>query len=130
MIKYEVIIYWSDEDEVFVAEVPEFQVYRQDRIMGRNADARAANTETRGLRQHWPRTFLRIIFRWQGELGSEGVQPRQQILVALPAGRLVRTSGHLFKSNSFGLQVGLGVMACRIQMSVSKHVPHYSDVDS
>jgi predicted RNase H-like HicB family nuclease len=23
MIKYEVIIYWSDEDEVFVAEVPE-----------------------------------------------------------------------------------------------------------
>jgi len=23
MIKYEVIIYWSDEDEAFVAEVPE-----------------------------------------------------------------------------------------------------------
>lgn len=23
MIKYEVIIYWSDEDETFVAEVPE-----------------------------------------------------------------------------------------------------------
>ena len=23
MIKYEVIIYWSDEDEAFIAEVPE-----------------------------------------------------------------------------------------------------------
>ena len=24
MIKYEVIIYWSDEDKVYLAEVPEF----------------------------------------------------------------------------------------------------------
>jgi hypothetical protein len=26
MTKYEVIIYWSDEDQVFVAEVPEIPV--------------------------------------------------------------------------------------------------------
>ena len=36
MIKYEVIIYWSDEDAAFVSEVPElFRVARHTAILRR-----------------------------------------------------------------------------------------------
>ena len=48
----------------------------------------------------------------------------------LPARRLGRSGGDLFERLTLGLQIGLSVMACRIEMGVSKHVPDYGDVNA
>jgi predicted RNase H-like HicB family nuclease len=42
MLKYEVIIYWSDEDQAFVAEVPELPGCAAD---GKTYQAALANVE-------------------------------------------------------------------------------------
>ena len=42
MIKYEVIIYWSEEDQAFIAEVPELPGCMAD---GATAQAALANAE-------------------------------------------------------------------------------------
>ena len=42
MLKYEVIIYWSDEDQAFIAEVPELSGCAAD---GKTYQAALANVE-------------------------------------------------------------------------------------
>src|ERR1700693_6054322 len=98
--------------------------------MGRTAGPRASNPEKPVFARYWIRVYLRIICRWGTRLDSERVQPRQEILVALPARRLGRSGGHLFKRLTLRLQIGLGVMACRVQMGVSENVPDHGDIDS
>jgi hypothetical protein len=98
--------------------------------MGRNAGAQASYKDTTVLRNHWICVYLRIISRWRRRLDSERVQPRQEILVVLPARLHCRSGCYLFKRLTLGLQIGLGVMACRIQMGVSKEIPDDCDVDS
>src|SRR5260370_17644695 len=98
--------------------------------MGRNAGTLASNTDTAVRRRRWISVSFRIISRWRRRLDSERVQPRQEILVALPSRRPGRSGGDLFKRLTLGLQIRLGVMARRIQMGVSKHVPDHGDVDA
>lgn len=68
MIRYEVIIYWSDEDEAFVAEVPELAGCMAD---GRTYQEALANVElviqewietAKELRRPIPQPKGRLVF--------------------------------------------------------------------
>ena len=51
MSKYELIIYWSDEDQAFIAEVPELPGYAAD---GKTYKEAVENVE--GIIQEWIET--------------------------------------------------------------------------
>ena len=51
MIRYEVIIYWSDEDQAFIAEVPELPMCAAD---GKTYQEAIANVEV--IIQEWIET--------------------------------------------------------------------------
>ncbi len=68
-VKYEVIIYWSDEDQAFVAEVPELPGCAAD---GPTYEAALANVQT-------------IIAEWietAQELGRPVPEPRGRLMFA------------------------------------------------
>ena len=69
MSKYEVIIYWSDEDESFVAEVPELAGCMAD---GATQQEALANAEV--VIQEWIETAR--------ELGRTIPEPRGQLIYA------------------------------------------------
>jgi predicted RNase H-like HicB family nuclease len=69
MIKYEVIIYWSDEDQSFVAEVPELPGCAAD---GATYGEALANVEV--IIQEWIETAK--------ELGRAIPQPRGRLVFA------------------------------------------------
>jgi len=69
MIKYEVIIYWSDEDQAFVAEVPELPGCAAD---GRTYQEALANVEV--IIQAWIETAQ--------ELGRPIPQPKGRLMYA------------------------------------------------
>jgi predicted RNase H-like HicB family nuclease len=69
MIKYEVIIYWSDEDNAFIAEVPE--------LPGCAADGKTYREALRNVEV--------IIKEWidtAKELGREIPEPRGRLVYA------------------------------------------------
>lgn len=69
MVKYEVIIYWSEEDQAFVAEVPELAGCMAD---GRSYEEALKNVEV-------------IIDEWidtARELGRAIPQPRGRLVYA------------------------------------------------
>ncbi|NLX91836.1 MAG: type II toxin-antitoxin system HicB family antitoxin [Firmicutes bacterium] len=69
MFKYEVIIYWSEEDKAFIAEVPELPGCASD---GQSYQEALANVET-------------VIKEWidtAKELGRTIPQPRGRLLFA------------------------------------------------
>src|SRR6202162_6658777 len=96
--------------------------------MGRTAGPRASNPEKPVFARYWIRVYLRIICRWGTRLDSERVQPRQEILVALPARRLGRSGGHLFQRLTLRLQIGLGVMAFRGPMGGVRDGPDHRGI--
>lgn len=67
--RYEIIIYWSDPDQAFVAEVPELQGCAAD---GPSYGAALAQAEV--VIQHWIETAR--------ELGREIPTPRGRLLYA------------------------------------------------
>jgi predicted RNase H-like HicB family nuclease len=69
MSKYEVIIYWSDEDESFVAEVPELAGCMAD---GATQQEALANAEV--VIQEWIETAR--------ELGREIPEPKGRLIYA------------------------------------------------
>jgi len=69
MTKYEVILYWSDEDGAFVAEVPELPGCAAD---GTTRQEALANAET--VIQEWIETAR--------ELGRPIPEPRGRLLFA------------------------------------------------
>lgn len=69
MIKYGVIIYWSEEDQAFIAEVPELPGCAADGATYREA---LANVEV--VIQEWLETAQ--------ELGRPIIQPRGRLLYA------------------------------------------------
>lgn len=69
MIRYEVIIYWSNEDEAFIAEVPELAGCTAD---GATYQAALANVET--VIQEWIETAK--------ELGRPIPEPKGRLLYA------------------------------------------------
>lgn len=69
MIKYEVIIYWSDEDHAFIAEVPELPGCMADGATYKEA---LANAET--VIQEWIETAK--------ELGRPIPEPKGRLLFA------------------------------------------------
>lgn len=69
MIRYEVIIYWSDEDHAFVAEVPELPGCMAD---GSTYQQALSNVET--VIQEWIETAK--------ELGRQIPQPKGRLLFA------------------------------------------------
>ena len=69
MSKYEVIIYWSDEDESFVAEVPELAGCMAD---GTTQQEALANAEV--VIQEWIETAR--------ELGREIPEPKGRLIYA------------------------------------------------
>ena len=69
MSKYEVIIYWSDEDNAFVAEVPELAGCMAD---GSTYQEALANAET--VIQEWLETAR--------ELGRAIPEPRGRLIYA------------------------------------------------
>ena len=69
MPKYEVIIYWSDEDQAFVAEVPELPGCASD---GQTYQEALANAET--VIQEWVETAK--------ELGRPIPAPKGRLLFA------------------------------------------------
>lgn len=69
MIKYEMIIYWSEEDEAFVVEVPELPGCMAD---GRTYQDAVANAEV--IVQEWIETAV--------ELGREIPAPRGRLVYA------------------------------------------------
>ena len=69
MIKYEIIIYWSHEDEAFVAEVPELPGCMAD---GSTYQEALHNVET--VIQEWMETAQ--------ELGRPIPQPRGRLIYA------------------------------------------------
>ena len=69
LVKYEIIIYWSDEDEAFIAEVPELPGCKAD---GVTYQAALANAEI-------------IIGEWIGtakELGRPIPEPKGRLIFA------------------------------------------------
>jgi predicted RNase H-like HicB family nuclease len=69
MFKYEIIIYWSDEDEAFVAEVPE--------LPGCMADGKTYDEVLENVNQ--------IIKEWieiAKELGREIPKPKGRLIYA------------------------------------------------
>jgi len=69
MIKYEVIIYWSEEDQAFIAEVPELPGCMAD---GASTQEALANVET--IAREWIETAR--------ELGREIPEPRGKLVFA------------------------------------------------
>lgn len=69
MIRYEVIIYWSDEDEAFIAEVPELDGCAAD---GTTYQEALANVEV--IIQEWIETAK--------ELGRSIPQPKGRLAFA------------------------------------------------
>ncbi len=69
MIKYEVIIYWSEEDQAFIAEVPELPGCMAD---GASTQEALANVET--IAREWIETAR--------ELGREIPEPRGKLVYA------------------------------------------------
>ena len=69
MIKYEVILYWSEEDDSFIAEVPELPGCMAD---GANYQAAFANVEK--IAQEWIETAR--------ELGREIPAPKGKLVYA------------------------------------------------
>jgi predicted RNase H-like HicB family nuclease len=69
MIKYEVIIYWSEEDQAFIAEVPELPGCMAD---GSTAQVALANVEV--IAQEWIETAR--------ELGRIIPEPRGKLVYA------------------------------------------------
>ncbi len=69
MIRYEVIIYWSDEDEAFIAEVPELPGCMAD---GPTYQEALANVEV--VIQEWIETAK--------ELGRPIPEPRGRLIFA------------------------------------------------
>ena len=69
MIKYEVIIYWSEEDQAFLAEVPELPGCMAD---GATYQEALANAEV--IIQEWLETAK--------ELGRPIPQPRGRLMYA------------------------------------------------
>ncbi|MBM2811081.1 MAG: hypothetical protein HW416_1840 [Chloroflexi bacterium] len=68
-LKYEVIIYWSDEDKAFVAEVPELPGCAAD-----GETPRAALDQVHVIAQEWIETAR--------ELGRPVPQPKGRLLFA------------------------------------------------
>jgi len=69
MIKYEVIIYWSDEDQAFIAQVPELAGCMAD---GQTYQKALANVEV--VIQEWLETAK--------ELGREIPEPKGRLSYA------------------------------------------------
>jgi predicted RNase H-like HicB family nuclease len=69
MIRYEVIIYWSDEDEAFIAEVPELAGCMAD---GNSYQDALANVEV--VIQEWIETAR--------ELGRPIPEPKGRLIYA------------------------------------------------
>ena len=69
MIRYEVIIYWSDEDKAFIAEVPELPGCAAD---GKTYREALANVE--GVIKEWIETAK--------ELGRPIPQPKGRLVFA------------------------------------------------
>ncbi len=69
MIRYEVIIYWSDEDEAFIAEVPELPGCMAD---GKTYQEALANLEV--IIQEWIETAQ--------ELGRPIPEPKGRLIFA------------------------------------------------
>ncbi len=69
MIRYEIIIYWSEEDKAFVAEVPELAVCMSD---GGTYQEALANTEV--VIQEWIETAR--------ELGRPVPAPKGRLMYA------------------------------------------------
>jgi predicted RNase H-like HicB family nuclease len=69
MIKYEVIIYWSEEDQAFIAEVPELPGCMADGITSQEA---LANVEV--IAREWIETAR--------ELGRKIPEPRGRLVFA------------------------------------------------
>jgi len=69
MIKYEVILYWSAEDEAFIAEVPELPGCMAD-----GATYREALTNVEQIAQEWIETAR--------ELGREIPVPKGKLVYA------------------------------------------------
>ena len=69
MIKYEVIIYWSEEDQAFIAEVPELPGCMAD---GASTQEALGNVET--VAREWIETAR--------ELGREIPEPRGKLVYA------------------------------------------------
>jgi predicted RNase H-like HicB family nuclease len=69
MIRYEVIIYWSEEDQAFIAEVPELSGCMAD---GQNYQEALANVEV--IIQEWIETAK--------ELGRPIPEPKGRLIYA------------------------------------------------
>ena len=69
MLRYEIIIYWSDEDQAFIAEVPELPGCAAD---GETYQAALQNVEV--LMQEWIETAQ--------QLGRIVPQPKGRLLFA------------------------------------------------
>ena len=69
MFRYEVIIYWSDEDQAFIAEVPELPGCMAD---GQTAEEALANAQV--VIQEWIETAK--------ELGRQVPEPKGRLLFA------------------------------------------------
>jgi predicted RNase H-like HicB family nuclease len=69
MIKYEVIIYWSEEDQAFIAEVPELPGYMAD-----GATAQEALSNAEKIANEWIETAR--------ELGRAIPEPKGKLIFA------------------------------------------------
>ena len=69
MVRYEIIIYWSDEDQAYVAEVPELPGCMAD---GANYQEALANAET----------TIREWLETARELGRAIPEPRGRLITA------------------------------------------------
>ena len=69
MVRYEVIIYWSDEDQVFIAEVPELAGCMAD---GQTYQEALSNAE--GVIDEWIETA--------NELGRPIPEPKGRLIYA------------------------------------------------
>src|ERR1039457_643035 len=95
MTKYEIILYWSSEDDAFIAEVPELAGCAAD---GATRQEALANAET-AIEECWKR------------LGSLAAHPRTQgpaaICLSRPAGRASEAAPRIALSLPFGAQMSL-----------------------